>query len=106
MPVVRRGHDQRVEVLFFLVEHLPEVSVEPGPGIELERRRGEFVVEIAKRDDLLVLAAGHIVLAHAADAHAGNPEFLAWILVSGSSRHNPRDHERRQAAGNRAAPRD
>ena len=42
VPVVRRGDDERVEVLLLFVEHLAEVLVDPGPGIELEHRRGEL----------------------------------------------------------------
>ena len=104
MPVIRRGDDQSIEVLLLLVEHLPEVFVDSGSGIEFERRRGELVVEVAKGDDLLVLAAGHIVLAHAADAHAGDPKLVAGSPVARSSEHVARNHERRQACGDRSAP--
>ena len=63
------------------------------------------MVEIAKRDDLFVLAAGQIILAHAADAHAGDPEFVAGRLVAGASQHMARDHQRRHARGdNKGAP--
>ena len=47
VPVVRRGNDQRVDVLLFTVEHLPEVLVQPGLWIELERGCRELVVQVA-----------------------------------------------------------
>ena len=63
------------------------------------------MVQVAERDDLFVLAAGHIVLAHAAHAHAGNPQLLACILGNCTCGKSWR-HERRKTRSNRRSPRD
>jgi hypothetical protein len=53
MHVVRRAHDHRVDVL--LVERVPPVDVSLRPG-ELPRRlRQALLVDVAERDDVLVL---------------------------------------------------
>ena len=104
VPVIRRGDDQGIEVLLLLVEHLPEILVQPGVRIELEHRRGELVVEVAQRHDLFALAAVQVVPAHAADAHAGNCELVAGRPIAGAAQDVPGDDERRQAGGDRRAP--
>jgi hypothetical protein len=104
MPVIRRGDDQSVEVLPLLIEHLPEVLVNFGLGIEIEDRRGVLGVEVAECDDVFAPAAGHVILAHAANAHGGEPELVAGHLVANTSQDMARHHQQRQASGNCCAP--
>ncbi len=63
------------------------------------------MVEVAEGDDLLALAAGHVVLAHAADADAGDAEFVARGLVTDAPQHVSRDYHRRRAGGENGTPR-
>ncbi len=102
--MVRRRDNQGVEVLLLLVEHLPEVAVDPGGWVGLEDRSGEVEIEVAQSDDSFVLASVQVVLPHPADAHRGDGELVAGGLIARPSQHVARNHQRRQAGGDSGAP--
>ena len=102
--MVRRGDNQGVEVLLFLVKHLAGILIDPGARKGLEDWRGELVVEVAQSHDLFVLAAIQVILAHSADAHGGDGQFVARRLIIRAAQDMTGNNQGRQAGGNRRTP--
>ncbi len=94
--MIRRADDQRVEVLGFFVEHLAKVPVARSLWISFEDLLGVIAVDVAQCDNVLVLAARDISLAHAAYAHGGDPKLLAGRQVSCAAQDMSRDNYKRR----------
>ena len=97
MQVVRSGNHHRVD-FFLLVEHLAEVRPLTGFWIPLKYGSGILFIDIAQRHNILGLTRTYVVLAHAANAHAGYIKLFARRLCQDAARHYRKSHRRSSAA--------
>lgn len=76
----RRDHNG-VDVLL-LIEHLAIVRIDFRPGIFFEDAPGVGGVDVAESDNVFVAELFQIVCTLAADADAGDVEFVVWRCAS------------------------
>jgi hypothetical protein len=98
--VIGRPHDYRLDALF-LLKHNAEVAVLFRLGVLLERVGGVIPINIAQRHDVLAADIMQIAAALAADADAGNIEFLAGRRLPRPPEHVPRHDRERHYSGTR-----
>ena len=97
--VVGRSDEHGIDVLL-LLQHHAVVLVSRGVGKRIEGFRGVAVVHIAERDDVSRTAGGQVVVAHAADADAGDVHLFARRRVARPAEHMARhDLEKTRGGG-------
>jgi len=98
--VVRDGDDNRVNIICFLVEHLPEVAVAMRVGKTLESWLGAAIIDVAKDGDIFGRGGCRDVTgALSAGADRGKVELVVGGLIA---QHFEIDGTAEAARGNRA----
>src|SRR4051812_32722706 len=83
--VVGSRHNDRVDVLLFLVEHLPIVAINACLWVFTKHRSGEALVDITEHVDPFSRAALQIAASHAAHTDTGNANRVARRLKACSA---------------------
>ena len=92
MCMVRRGHDEGIDIIGLFVKHFPEVVITCGFRPSIKSPRSQSMVKITKGDNMFVPAPLQISMPHA-QSHGSNPEGIARCLVTGASKNRTWDNQ-------------